>query len=51
MAHTNRAHAATTPTPAPAPTLTAPQQHYLALAQSGVATAERRWRVGPGRRG
>ena len=32
------------PAPASAPTLTAPQQRYLALAQSGVATAERRWR-------
>ena len=28
----------------PAPALTAPQQHYLALAESGVATTEQRWR-------
>jgi hypothetical protein len=35
------------PTPAPPPearTLTAVQQHYLALAQAGVADARRRWR-------
>jgi Glycosyl hydrolase family 76 len=29
---------------APAPALTSAQRHYLALAQIGVATAERRWR-------
>jgi Glycosyl hydrolase family 76 len=29
---------------APAPALTPVQQHYLGLAQSGVTTAERRWR-------
>ncbi|HEV2975041.1 MAG TPA: glycoside hydrolase family 76 protein [Solirubrobacteraceae bacterium] len=31
-------------TPAPQPTLTSAQQHYLALAQSGVASAKQRWR-------
>ncbi len=30
--------------PAPQATLTSAQQHYLALAQSGVASAKRRWR-------
>jgi hypothetical protein len=29
------------------PALSAPQQRYLALAQAGVAQAERRWRDGP----
>ncbi len=38
---------AASPSPvAPAPTLTATQQSYLALAQSGVAHAEQRWRGG-----
>src|SRR5271163_533409 len=31
-------------TPPPAPALSAAQQHYLALAQAGVAHAEKRWR-------
>ncbi len=40
------AHAASpsSAAPAPVPTLTATQQTYLALAKSGVARAERRWR-------
>jgi hypothetical protein len=35
---------ASTPASTPASALTPAQQHYLALAQSGVATAEQRWR-------
>ena len=41
------AHAATPSSAraqAPTPALTSTQQHYLALAQAGVAAAERRWR-------
>jgi uncharacterized protein YyaL (SSP411 family) len=38
------AHAQTPGSPAPVPALSAVQQHYLALAQAGVARAEQRWR-------
>ena len=49
LAGTARAEGAVPPAPAPRGVLTAVQQRYLALASTGVARAEQRWR--DGRRG